>query len=159
MFSFSISYGAFVPNPYFDSNIGGWFTAYENPFPYHSADFGTVKWSSRYDGSAYLKVSGSPGVADLITFVRATINPGDVIKCRVTTGDMSSSTFCFQINGYWNTDVTQGAEPITQSNVTRTMRIVANETYPPGTPIILHLVCWPGYGEVWVDDVDLIRGD
>ena len=144
----------FLRNTEFTSDLGGWFTAYENSFPYHSANFGTVEWSN---GNAHFAVSGSPGVADLISFIGTVIYPGDEIKCRVTTSTMNSATFCLAIGGEWQ-DFSQ-VVTTTDASTTKDLVLVANKFYEPGTSILLHLVCWPGSGEAWVDNVELIRGN
>ena len=137
-------------NTEFASDLGGWFTAFENPIG-HSSTFGTVEWSSAYGGSAHLVVSGAPSAADLISFFGTTIYPGDTIACTASTGTMTYATLVLQIGGYGN-DFTQAAS-VTQSTVTQDMVIIADKIYPPGTSIQIHLVCWPGSGEAWIQNV------
>jgi hypothetical protein len=139
----------------FVTDLGGWFTAFENPVG-HSSTFGTVEWSSAYGGSAHLVVSGAPCVADLISFFGTTIYPGDTIACTASTGTMTYATLVLQIGGYGN-DFTQ-AVSLTQSTITQDMVIIADKIYPPGTPILIHLVCWPGSGEAWIQYVHFGRG-
>lgn len=147
----------FLPNQDFDEDLKGWFTAFENPIS-TVASFGTVEWSSDFNGSAHLTVSGAPGVADLITCINTTIYPGDIITCKVTTGNMKYAGIHLYIGDYFN-DINEHVDIIEVGNVTRVMRLVANKKYQPGTPILIHLVCWPGSGEAWIHYLDLIRGD
>jgi hypothetical protein len=138
-------------NTEFASDLGGWFTAYENPYPYsYPLLHGTVEWSSSYGGSVHLAVNGE--VADLISFTNSTLYPGDTILCRVSTGTISEA-FGFKIGAYWG-DFCQFVNT-SQSNTTQNLAIIANRIYSPGTPVIIHLI---GSGEAWVQYVHFGRG-
>jgi len=157
MFSFSISYGDLVLNQDFDTNLGGWFTAFENPMSTTSS-YGTVEWSPAFDGSAHLTVSGAPGVADLITGISTTIYPGDKIICKVTTSSMTNAGVHLYIGDYFN-DINQRVDIYNRENSTFDMQLIADKTYEAGTSILIHLACWPGSGEVWIHNLDLIRSE
>ncbi len=151
----------FLENEEFTSSLEPWMTCFENRAG-HSTTPGTAEWSSDYDGSAHLVVSGSPSVVGVGTQIGTTLYPGDTVWMRVTSTDMT---------GFGHTLLTLGAAlptaevpfqdiaSVPDGAGTWDVALVCSYFHGPGTALVAMTVVWPGSGEVWIDYIRLSRAD
>lgn len=146
----------FLVNEDFDSNIGGWYTCLDNRLDGTPVTPGTVEWSSDYGGSAHMTVSGAPSYIGLLGFTNTAIYPGDTLRCRTTHTEFVNANLGFWIGGKggeWN-DFCEGIAWVHPAGTYDTSFTVMR-FYPPGAPILIYLVTWPGSGEAWFHYVQL----
>ncbi len=147
----------FVLNPEFETNIGGWFTVYENRLDDIPVGQGTVEWSPEYGGSAHFRVSGAPCSVRLLTEIRTVLFPGDkiLIGLHHSSFPIGTGAGATLRGGNWGEQVsTSAAAP--EEDIELELEI--KHLHLPGAFLELFLVSWPGEGDAWFKYVKLVRG-
>jgi hypothetical protein len=126
----------------FSSDLTNWYTANGVDWNAHPQTPGTVHWSSEYDGSAKMVVSGAPSSVDLFQGTREMLYASDKLVIDLVAENMTHATFAVQVgtDGYGGQS-SQLTEPADGSHQ---LVVSLNGAYGPGTVVQLVLVCWPG---------------
>ncbi|MCK4226351.1 T9SS type A sorting domain-containing protein [candidate division WOR-3 bacterium] len=147
VFIFSVVYSQVIPNDEFESNLESWYGMFDAWFS-DPGNVGDLTWSSSYGGSAYLHVNGAPEVMGIWTHTQDSINPGDSIYTRITHSNYGNfAGLVLRIGGL----SPYGQEVVLPKPAgTDDIAIIADRTYPAGSPVWIKFAVWPGEAEAYV---------
>jgi hypothetical protein len=144
----------FLRNPGFTASSEYWWTAFENrSFP---VGRGTDEWTSDHNGSCHLTVSGNPCIVAIKQAIGTVVFPGDTIWMRCSKTDMSGfGDLILNVGGADAPFEQQVFAPAQAGDFD--VSLVSKYFLPVGTEIHVHLIVYPGDGQVWIDSIWLGR--